>query len=75
MPPAPRGDWISYGPSLVPAVTAISARNYMPMTLRALAKVIPTPVDTYDRQLRPNFPPNIEQVIQKIQFIDENKKN
>jgi hypothetical protein len=56
-------------------VTAISARNYMPMTLRVLAKVIPTPVDTYAGQLRPNFPPNVEQVIQKIQFIDENKKN
>ena len=28
MPPAPRGDWISYGPSLVPEIRAIGARNY-----------------------------------------------
>jgi hypothetical protein len=43
--------------------------------IASMAKVIPTPVDTYAGQLRPNFPPNVEQVIQKIQFIDENKKN
>src|SRR6266705_4961897 len=30
MPPAPSGDWISYGPSLVPAVRAIRARHYIP---------------------------------------------
>ena len=29
MPPAPSGDWISYGPSLVPAVSAIRTRNYI----------------------------------------------
>jgi hypothetical protein len=28
MPPAPTGDTISYGPSLVPEVSAIDARNY-----------------------------------------------
>ncbi|MGA7561161.1 MAG: hypothetical protein WBW12_19730 [Terriglobales bacterium] len=28
MPPAPSGDTISYGPSLVPEVSAIDARNY-----------------------------------------------
>src|ERR1039457_3195303 len=28
MPPAPRGDWISYGPSLVPEIRAIGAGNY-----------------------------------------------
>ena len=28
MPPAPSGDWISYGPSFVPAVRAMRARNY-----------------------------------------------
>src|SRR5271154_95568 len=28
MPPAPSGDWISYGPSLVPTVRVICARNY-----------------------------------------------
>jgi hypothetical protein len=30
MPPAPTGDTISYGPSLVPEVSAIDARNYSP---------------------------------------------
>jgi hypothetical protein len=30
MPPAPSGDWISYGPSLVSAVRAIRARHYIP---------------------------------------------
>ena|SRR5215469_11568143 len=28
MPPVPSGDWISYGPSLVPEVSPIYARNY-----------------------------------------------
>src|SRR5579872_3983734 len=28
MPPAPMGDWISYGPSFVPEVRAIRARHY-----------------------------------------------
>src|SRR5208337_3063393 len=28
MPPAPNGDWISYGPSFVPEVSPIRARNY-----------------------------------------------
>src|ERR1700730_431755 len=30
MPPAPSGDWISYGPSFVPAIRAIRARHYIP---------------------------------------------
>src|SRR2546421_4182182 len=30
MPPLPSGDWISYGPSLVPEVSAIRARHYSP---------------------------------------------
>src|SRR5438034_3788373 len=30
MPPAPSGETISYGPSLVPDVRAISARHYVP---------------------------------------------
>src|SRR5580704_4817457 len=28
MPPAPSGDWISYGPSLVPEARAMLGRNY-----------------------------------------------
>jgi len=32
MPPAPTGEAISYGPSLVPEVSAIDARNYSPYT-------------------------------------------
>jgi transposase len=35
MPPAPRGDTISYGPNLVPEVSAIDARNYSPERLEA----------------------------------------
>jgi hypothetical protein len=30
MPPAPTGDTISYGPSSVPEVSVIDARNYSP---------------------------------------------
>src|SRR5580700_3097691 len=30
MPPAPSADWISYGPSFVPGVSAICVRNYSP---------------------------------------------
>ena len=35
MPPAPIGDTISYGPNLVPEVSAIDARNYSPERLEA----------------------------------------
>jgi len=42
--------------------------------VRIFNRTIPPP-GTYDGQLRPNFQPNVEQVIQKIKFIDENKKN
>src|SRR5438552_5578373 len=34
MPPAPSAVWISYGPSLVPAVSAICARHYSPNEVR-----------------------------------------
>ncbi len=30
MPPAPSGDWISYGPSFIPEVRAMGGRHYMP---------------------------------------------
>jgi hypothetical protein len=36
MPPAPIGDTISYGPSLVPEVSAIDARNYSPDALQRM---------------------------------------
>src|SRR5271154_6265736 len=41
IPPAPNGDWISYGPSFVPGVRAIGARNYSPCsTLHADATIL-----------------------------------
>src|ERR1035438_3404037 len=30
MPPAPRGDWMSYGPSFVPVASPITGVNYSP---------------------------------------------
>jgi hypothetical protein len=36
MPPAPTGDTISYGPSLVPEVSAIDARNYSPYAFQGM---------------------------------------
>src|ERR1035438_2806989 len=41
IPPAPNGDWISYGPSFVPGVRAIRARNYsLCSTLHADATIL-----------------------------------
>jgi hypothetical protein len=39
MPPAPTGDTISYGPSLVPEVSAIDARNYSPYALQRMRPI------------------------------------
>src|ERR1039458_1505587 len=39
MPPAPRGDWMSYGPSFVPVASPITGGNY---SLCSFARTHPT---------------------------------
>src|SRR5262249_45131815 len=57
IPPAPSGDWISYGPSFVPEVRAIRGRNYIPPLVFGVISPFPrseVPTEEAFSELPPN---------------------